>query len=98
MPAYMVFIRESEERDPEAMAAYRSAPRNEALTAKLKPLAVYGPMEVAEGAPPTGVIVLEFPTMEDAKAWYYSPEYQAAAEHRKRAADYRAVFVEGFKP
>jgi uncharacterized protein (DUF1330 family) len=39
---------------------------------------------------------LQFPTVEDAKAWYHSPGYQAAAVHRRKGADYRAVIVEGF--
>jgi uncharacterized protein (DUF1330 family) len=28
---------------------------------------------------------MEFPTVEDAKAWYNSPGYQAAIPHRKKA-------------
>jgi uncharacterized protein (DUF1330 family) len=41
-------------------------------------------------------VLLKFSTMEAAKAWYFSDGYQAAAEHRKLAADYRVIFVEGF--
>lgn len=95
MPAYMIFIREEPVRDPEAMAEYRRINRQNVGDFKLKPLVVYGATEAVEGKAPDGVIVLEFPTVEDAKAWYNSPGYQAAVPHRLRAADYRAIIVQG---
>jgi uncharacterized protein (DUF1330 family) len=39
--------------------------------------------------------MLEFPTVEEAQAWYNSPGYQAALPHRLKAADYRAYIVQG---
>ena len=54
-----------------------------------------GPVEAFEGAAPTGVVMLEFPTMEEARAWYNSPGYQAAVPHRQAATDYRVFLVEG---
>ncbi|MFK3669387.1 DUF1330 domain-containing protein [Leifsonia aquatica] len=39
-------------------------------------LAVDKPIEQIEGAWPDSVILMEFPDMETAKRWYYSPEYQ----------------------
>jgi hypothetical protein len=33
--------------------------------------------------------------MEEARAWYQSPAYQAAIPYRQQAADYRVIFVEG---
>jgi uncharacterized protein (DUF1330 family) len=39
--------------------------------------------------------MLRFPTMEEAKAWYNSPAYQAALPHRLAAGDFRCLFVEG---
>jgi uncharacterized protein (DUF1330 family) len=33
--------------------------------------------------------------LEDAQAWYQSPAYQAALLHRKKAADYRVIIVQG---
>jgi len=42
-------------------------------------------IEVMEGKwPNLRTIVIEFPTMEDAKRWYKSPEYQTLAQHRGR--------------
>ena len=95
MPAYVVLFRESEVRDPAEMEKYRSK-GSDPTKYGLKPLAVYGAQTPLEGSPPDGVVVLEFPDVASAKAWYYSPEYQDAAQHRLKAADYRGVIVEGF--
>lgn len=97
MSAYVFFIRESAIRDQDEMDLYRSSNRDKAPNPNLTPLVVYGSMETLEGAPPDGVVLLKFPTVEDAKAWYYSAEYQAAAAHRMKAADYRAFIVEGLQ-
>lgn len=92
---YMIFIREGEVFDPAEMAAYQQANRENIGQHALKPLVVYGDMETLEGDAPDGIVVLEFPSAQDAKSWYNSPAYQSAAEHRKRAADYRVIMVEG---
>lgn len=98
MPAYVVLLREGPIHNPEEMQKYRSA--NASRGHNLKPLVVYGKMEHIEGEAGTteGLIVLEFPTLDEARAWYFSPEYQAAAKHRLAAADYRGFIVEGFDP
>ncbi len=62
---------------------------------KLKPLAVYGKIESLEGAPIEGAVILEFPDIEAAKAYYHSAAYQDAARHRHLAADYRVFIIEG---
>ncbi len=97
MPAYMLFIRDEPVRDAAAMAEYQRMNRESirAFAEKLKPLAVYGAVEALEGPAPDGVVVLQFPTVEDARAWHRSPAYQAALPHRQRAADYRAIIVQG---
>jgi uncharacterized protein (DUF1330 family) len=95
MPAYMLFIRDEPVRDPDAMAEYQRLNRENAGDFKIKPLVVYGATEAVEGEAPDGVIMVEFPTVEDAKAWYNSPGYQAALPFRKKAADYRAFIVQG---
>lgn len=97
MTAYMLLIRDEPVRDPEAMAEYQRMNREnkEQFGAVMTPLVVYGAVEALEGPKPDGVLVLQFPTVEDAKAWYESPAYQAALPHRKKAADYRAMIVQG---
>lgn len=99
MAAYMIFQRQGPVRDQAAMDEYLSLtmPHAQEFGAKygLQPLVVYGALEGVEGMTPDGAIILQFPTMSDAKAWYNSPEYQRAAPHRARAADYQAFIVEG---
>jgi len=63
-----------------------------------KSLANYGPYEVLEGPGVEGVVILEFPTRAEAKAWYESPAYQKAVQHRFVGADYSAILVEGVSP
>jgi uncharacterized protein (DUF1330 family) len=57
--------------------------------------AIHGRHEVLEGPAVEEIIILEFPTYDEAKAWYESPEYQAASEHRFLAGDYRFIITEG---
>lgn len=95
MPAYMILTREAPVHDTEAMAEYQRANRENVGKHTLKPLVVYGKIEALEGEAPDGAVVLEFPTVADAKAWYNSPEYQAVLPYRLKAADYRAFIVEG---
>lgn len=94
MVAYVVFTREKM-RNPEEYERYREKARPAADGHPLKPLAVYGKHEMLEGAAIEGAVVLEFPTVDAAKAYYRSPAYQDAIQHRFLAADYRAFIVEG---
>ena len=95
MPAYVIFLREKPVHNQAEMDIYTRGSRERPIDPKLKPLTVYGALEGIEGTPPDGVVILEFPTVEDAKNWYYSPAYQAAAVHRRNGAEYRAVIVQG---
>lgn len=99
MPAYMIATRLGPVRDAAALAEYSRLNRENAATFQaqynVKPLVVYGAMQAAEGPAPDGIIILQFPSMADARAWYDSPGYQQALPHRQKAADYNVVFVEG---
>ncbi len=95
MPAFVIVYRESPLRDPDAYAQYQQMTRELPRDPNLVPRVINGATEALEGSAPDGVIVLEFPSMEDARAWYNSPGYQAALPHRLRAADYRTILVEG---
>ena len=98
MTVYMLFIREEPVRDETEMAEYQRMNRENRHDFQIKPLVVYGRTEAVEGKAPDGMILVEFPSVEEAKAWYNSPGYQAALPHRMKAADYRAFIVEGFSP
>ena len=41
------------------------------------------------------VVMLEFPSMERARAWYASPEYAPLIALRERTANTRLVFADG---
>jgi uncharacterized protein (DUF1330 family) len=95
MAAYMLFIREGAVRDQAQIDTYRRMNAEGPRDPKLTPLAVYGSIEALEGPVPDAVVLLKFPTVEDAKAWYNSPGYQAALPHRKAGAEYRALIIQG---
>lgn len=55
-----------------------------------------GPFEVLEGDwTPGRVVVLEFPTLADARRWYDSEDYRGPKALRQRSARTRLVLVEG---
>jgi uncharacterized protein (DUF1330 family) len=95
MPVYMLFIREEAVRDQAELNIYSRMNRDSPRDPNMKPLVVYGATEAVEGKAPDGMVMLQFPTVEDAKAWYNSPAYQAAIPHRMKGADYRAFIVQG---
>ncbi|WP_347156556.1 DUF1330 domain-containing protein [Pontibacter chitinilyticus] len=45
---------------------------------------------------PSRLVVLEFPTVELAKAWWNSPEYAPAKAMRQQAATTNMLLVEGY--
>ena len=55
----------------------------------------YGTFEMLEGTPVEGAVVLRFPSVELAKAYYHSEAYQQAAVHRHAGAEYRVFVIEG---
>jgi uncharacterized protein (DUF1330 family) len=58
-----------------------------------------GRLEKLEGAPPANrVVVLEFPSFEQAKAWYDSEGYRVARAIRQSASTGSLVLVEGVAP
>jgi uncharacterized protein (DUF1330 family) len=97
MAAYMLFIREDPIHDPAAIEEYNRRSPNTVEGHAMKPLAYGGSVETVEGEAPEAVVLVEFPTMEEARNWYFSPAYQAAREYRLKGAAYRVMFLEGFE-
>ena len=96
MAAYILFIRDEPIHDAAEMAEYQRLNRERGSDGfDVKRLAFYGAAEGLEGPTPDGVVVLEFPSVEEARGWYTSPGYQAAMQHRLKAAKYRVMIVEG---
>jgi uncharacterized protein (DUF1330 family) len=53
-------------------------------------------MEVLEGEwVPKRLVILEFPSVAQLKAWYGSPEYRLLLEIRLRTAKSKMVLIEG---
>lgn len=94
MSAYVVFIRDKT-LDPAEFAQYAQKAPNARTGHDISRVAFYGQLEVLEGPPAEGVAILRFPDMAAAKAWYNSPAYQEAREHRLKGAEYRLFLVEG---
>lgn len=94
MTAYIVFTREAT-TDQSELDAYGQAVAKSFAGHPLKVLAAYGSQQVLEGTPPEGVVILEFPDIEAARAWYDSPAYQEVVKHRWNGSSYRVVIVQG---
>jgi uncharacterized protein (DUF1330 family) len=97
MAAYV--INDMEITDPVLFDEYR----------KLSPatLAQYGGRYLARGGTtetlegewsPKRVVILEFPSIEKARAWVDSPEYAPARRLRERSARSRMIVVDGVGP
>ena len=54
------------------------------------------PWEVLEGNPPrsTGIVMIEFPSMENARAWYNNPYYRSLIKLRQSGWTLDLVLVE----
>jgi uncharacterized protein (DUF1330 family) len=97
MPAYVIFIRDRI-TDQSEMDRYAVAARAARGEHPITPLVFYGAAESLEGPPTDGVVILAFPDMQAARAWYHSPAYQAARAHRLKGAEYRVILAEGLSP
>jgi len=94
MVAYVVMVREEITNQAE-FDTYSQKAGPAAAGHPMTPLAVYGNHLTLEGPAIDGAVILQFPTVEEAKSWYDSPAYQDAARHRKAGAVYRGFIVEG---
>ena len=55
-------------------------------------------VEVLEGDWPGTVVIVEFPDVDAARAWYASPAYQAILPLRTRHIDGSTIIVDGVGP
>jgi uncharacterized protein (DUF1330 family) len=94
MRAYVLVTREKT-RDAAELEQYKqlAAPIFNEHPAIVR--AIHGRTEVLEGAAVEDVIIIEFATYEDAKAWYQSSAYREASKHRHQGGDYRFILTEG---
>jgi uncharacterized protein (DUF1330 family) len=82
--------------DPERYAAYRELAGPAVEAAGGRYLARGGATEVLEGdRVPNRIVILEFPDLAAARAWYDSPAYVEARGVREGAATGSFIAVEG---
>lgn len=96
-PAY--FIIDVKINDPEGIKPYQAKVAETYLPFGGKPVVAGGKVEVLEGRAPHSIIVmLQFPSMQQAHAWHESAQYQAILGYRQAAAESNAYLVEGIAP
>ncbi|EJF11667.1 DUF1330 domain-containing protein [Pontibacter sp. BAB1700] len=95
MPAYIIV--EVEVKDPATYEEYKKLTPGSLKPFDGKFIVRGGATELLEGEQePQRIVILEFPTMEKAKAWWSSEEYAPAKALRQSASSTRMIAVEGF--
>ncbi|MBV9841912.1 MAG: DUF1330 domain-containing protein [Sphingomonadaceae bacterium] len=94
MVAYILAIRHRVFDETE-MARYIEKAADVPGPAERRFLALGGRCEVVEGPPAEAVILAEYPSFEEAKAWYHSEAYRVARAHREKGADFTFLIFEG---
>ncbi|MDQ4119419.1 MAG: DUF1330 domain-containing protein [Actinomycetota bacterium] len=98
MPAYFLFDN-VEVVDPECLARCAERAARTVADHNGRYLAVAPHPEIIEGRPVLHEpVLIEFPDLDAARAWYDSPEYQPLQKLRHRAARSTAVLFEGTDP
>jgi uncharacterized protein (DUF1330 family) len=94
MSAYVIV--EIDVIDPDGYREYIKLAPAAVATCGGKYLARGGKTEVLEGGwVPKRLVILEFESVEKAKSWLESPEYQPARQMRHRTATTNMVVIEG---
>ena len=93
MPAYIVA--EIDVTDPAGYEPYKKMAGESIQRHGGKFLARGGSTVSLEGDKPKRVVVIEFPSVEAAEAFYRAPDYQAAVKIRQKASKGRLFIVEG---
>jgi len=94
MPAYVVA--EIEITDPATFDEYRKGVPATIAAYGGRYLARGGAIKSWEGGwDPKRMVIIEFPSLAQAEAWYASPEYRDLRQMRQRSSSTRAVLLEG---
>src|SRR5919199_6005549 len=94
MPAYVVV--QITVRDPAAYERYKELVPSSIAAYGGRYVVRGGATETLEGSwRPTRLVVVEFPSVERARAWWSSPEYAAAKGLRQASADAEMLLVGG---
>jgi uncharacterized protein (DUF1330 family) len=94
MSAYVIV--EVNVTDPQLFAEYAKGVPATIAAHGGKYLVRGGAVDAKEGGwTPKRVVVLEFPSMEQARKWYHSAEYKPLLEMRLEASSSKLILVEG---
>jgi uncharacterized protein (DUF1330 family) len=93
MPAYIIV--QVEVTNPEQYKEYQKFSSIAMQTHGVKVLVRGGQQDVLEGQAPPRTVIMEFPDMAAARAWYESAEYRQAREARAGAAKMNMYVVDG---
>ena len=95
MPAYVVVdisVNDAQTYERYKLLVHRRSRRTAADTSSVE-----GRTETLEGEwQPSRLVILEFPTVDDARAWWESEEYSAAKALRQSCAATEMLLIEGF--
>jgi uncharacterized protein (DUF1330 family) len=94
MTTYFVAIRLATTDEAE-MAEYGRKAALSVVGREITPLAAYGELQMVEGDPAEGALILAFPDFNEAREWYDSGAYQDAVGHRFKGARYQTFFIQG---
>jgi len=93
-PAYL--LAEVQVTDPDTWKQYIAALPGTLAPYKTRTLARANPVALDNSAPPAGnLVIIAFNNMEDVKAFWNSPAYQAIIPLREKSAKTRVYAVEG---
>lgn len=93
---YIIFTEQV--NDADAMGVYAGQALSTIFAAGGAPVIAGPPEHVVEGEwHGTQTVMLEFPSVEAARRWYQSDEYQALVPQRHAAAETNAVIFSGFE-
>lgn len=93
-PAY--YMSEFELTDPEGIRPYSAAVESTFIPFGGRYVVRGGNVTSLEGEPTKRVIVIAFPSMQQAQAWYDSPRYREIMPIRHKSARSRVFIMEGF--
>ena len=97
MAAYL--ISDITVRDRTAFEVYRTRAADAIHTYGGRYLARLGEVQALEGSwNPNMIVMVEFPNLEQARAWYRSPEYAFAPEMHDKALSRNLILVDGVNP
>jgi uncharacterized protein (DUF1330 family) len=94
MSAYLIFERDKT-IDEKQLATYSKDVPATLAGHEAKLLALYGQHKDLEGAATEGTVILEFPSVAAAKAWYDGPAYRKVREPRFKGATCRVTLAKG---